>query len=95
MYPDKKIAMYELEIAGKMNPGLWPEHCMYVASAAENIAKHCEDMNSEKAYVLGLLHDIGRRNGIYAVRHMIEGYDFCMSKGWDEAAERFGKLMKI
>ena len=34
----------------------------------------------------GLLHDIGRRTGIAAMRHIIDGYDYAMSRGWDEVA---------
>ena len=34
----------------------------------------------------GLLHDIGRRTGIAAVRHIIDGYDYAISKDWDEIA---------
>lgn len=44
-------------------------------------------MDSEKAYVVGLLHDIGRRVGIVNIpKHVYEGYMYCMEKGWDEAA---------
>ena len=44
-------------------------------------------MDSEKAYILGLLHDIGRRVGIVNIpRHVYEGYKYCMEKGWDEPA---------
>ena len=41
---------------------------------------------SKRLYVCGLLHDIGRRTGIAAVRHIIDGYDYCISIGWDEVA---------
>ncbi|BDF32504.1 phosphohydrolase [Lachnospiraceae bacterium] len=86
MYPKKEIALSELEIAGKMNPGPWTDHSKNVAKAASLIAEHCEGLDSEKAFVCGMLHDIGRRTGIAAVRHIIDGYDYAMSKGWDEAA---------
>ena len=87
MYPDKETALQELELAGQWNPGSWTKHSYYVASAAEQIAKHCAGMDSEKAFVCGLLHDIGRRTGIAQVRHIIDGYDYAMSKGWDEVAK--------
>lgn len=32
------------------------------------------------------MHDIGRRTGIADVRHIIDGYDYAMSRGWDEVA---------
>ena len=86
MFPNKESAIYELEIAGQMNPGPWTQHSYHVADAAKIIAEHCDNLDSEKAFVCGLLHDIGRRTGIAAVRHIIDGYDYAMSKGWDEVA---------
>lgn len=86
MYPDERIALKELEIAGKLNAGKWVDHSMNVAEAAKRIAQACGKLDVEKAYVCGLLHDIGRRTGIAAVRHIIDGYDYCISIGWDEVA---------
>lgn len=86
MFPDRQRAIEELEIADQMNPGAWKNHSYHVAHAAEIIAAHCEGFHSEKAFVCGLLHDIGRRTGIAAVRHIIDGYDYAMSQGWDEVA---------
>ncbi len=85
MYPNRKIAGRELRIAGELNPGLWTKHVENVAKAAEIIAKHAE-LDSEKAFVLGLLHDIGRRTGIAAVRHIIDGYDYAIANGWTDVA---------
>ena len=87
MIPTKEEALKELEIASKMNPGLWIEHSKNVARAAYNIASHCQDMDANKAYVLALLHDIGRRCGLYSVRHIIDGYSYAMEKGWAEVAK--------
>ncbi|MDH6457674.1 hypothetical protein M2102_001302 [Fusobacterium sp. PH5-7] len=86
-YPDRETAERELEEAGKLNPGQWITHSKYAALACEKIAEHCPHMDSEKAYVIGLLHDIGRRVGIVQERHMLEGYNYCMSKGWKNAAQ--------
>lgn len=86
MYPDERTALKELEIAGKLNAGKWVDHSMNVAEAAKRIAQACGKLDVEKAYVCGLLHDIGRRTGIAAVRHIIDGYDYCISNGWDEVA---------
>lgn len=86
MIPDAKTALEELEIASNMNPGPWTKHSYNVALAAKNIASHVEGMDADKAFVCGLLHDIGRRTGIAAVRHTIDGYDYAISKGWDEVA---------
>lgn len=56
--------------------------------AAYRIAELCSGLDSEKAYILGVLHDIGRRAGIVTIPvHVYEGYKFCMDKGWDEAAK--------
>ena len=86
MFPSKEIAISELEFAGKMNPGLWVNHSYNVANAARIIAEYCDNLDSEKAFVCGLLHDIGRRTGIAAVRHIIDGYDYAILQGWDEVA---------
>lgn len=86
MIPNRQTAINELEIAGKMNPGLWTKHSYNVALAAECIAKHCLGLDAGRAFVLGLLHDIGRRTGIAAVRHIIDGYDYTIQQGWDEVA---------
>lgn len=86
MFPGREAALYELELAGQMNPGPWTKHSYYVADAARRIAAHCDGMDAEKAFVCGLLHDIGRRTGIAAARHIIDGYDYALSKGWDEVA---------
>lgn len=86
MFPSKEIAIKELEKAEKMNPGPWKAHSYHVGRAAEIIAEHCENMDSEKSVVCGLLHDIGRRTGVSAVRHIIDGYDYAISKGWDDVA---------
>lgn len=85
MFPDKRIAIAELEMAEKMNPGPWVKHVKNVANSAKIIAEN-SGIEGEKAYVLGLLHDIGRRTGIAQVRHIVDGYDYAMSKGWDEVA---------
>lgn len=87
MYPDKEEALKELDIAGKLNPGPWVKHSENVGIAARNIAHRIPGMDEEKAYILGLLHDIGRRVGIVNIpKHVYEGYKFCMQKDWDEVA---------
>lgn len=86
MIPDTNTALRELELAGQMNKGLWVKHSYNVGSAAKLIADACGGLTGDKAFVLGLLHDIGRRTGIAAVRHIIDGYDYAVSKGWDEVA---------
>ncbi|HWT75896.1 MAG TPA: HD domain-containing protein [Mobilitalea sp.] len=85
-YPSAEAAERELRYAGESNPGPWIEHSIHTGLAAKYIAEKCVDMNPEKAYALGLLHDIGRRVGIVSQRHIIEGYRFCMEHGWEDAA---------
>jgi Predicted HD superfamily hydrolase involved in NAD metabolism len=84
MFPNREMAEKELEIAGQLNPGPWTEHSINVGLAAQMIAERCSNLNPEKAYVLGILHDIGRRYGISARRHCIDGYKLMLEKGWDE-----------
>lgn len=86
MFPKKEVALQELEKAAALNPGPWTRHCVHVAQAAQAIAEECAGMDPEKAFVCGLLHDIGRRTGVAAFRHTIDGYDYAMSQGWDEVA---------
>ena len=44
-------------------PVSWGDRCCTAAYCAEAIAKRCPDMDADKAYIVGLLHDIGRRFG--------------------------------
>jgi putative nucleotidyltransferase with HDIG domain len=85
-YPDRKTALKALEEGEKLNPGKWKQHSEFVAGAAEIIAEDC-GLDKEKAYVFGLLHDIGRRTGISSERHIIDGYKYCREQGWDEVAK--------
>jgi len=85
-YPSKEIAEKELRLAGELNPGPWVEHSISVGLAAKHIAEKCDDLDPNKAYILGVLHDIGRRVGIVSHKHMLEGYYYCMEHGWDDAA---------
>jgi putative nucleotidyltransferase with HDIG domain len=70
-----------------LNPGPWISHSKYVAESARLIALETRELNSEKAYILGLLHDIGRREGITDMHHIISGYNFLKEKKFDEAAK--------
>lgn len=87
MLPDAESALNALALAEKLNPGAWIQHSKNVGIAARNIAERINGLESEKAYVLGLLHDIGRRVGVVGVaRHIWEGYCYCVKNGWDEVA---------
>ncbi|MGM9624624.1 MAG: HD domain-containing protein [Eubacteriales bacterium] len=79
-------AMRELETAYRMNPGPWREHSISAAENAKRIAEKIPDMDAETAYVMGLLHDIGRRAGVAGIRHIFDGYDYMMRLGEPEIA---------
>ena len=86
MKPMREEAERILEESYAMNPGPWRDHSRRVAFCAEKIAARCAGMDPDKAYVLGLLHDIGRRFGDTYMAHVIDGYRFLSSMGYDEAA---------
>ena len=87
MLPTVNEALYELKLAEELNPGPWVRHSVNVGIAARNIAEKVTGLNPEKAYIVGLLHDIGRRVGIVDIpTHVYEGYWYCVEKGWDEAS---------
>lgn len=75
-----------LEEAAGLNPGVWIKHSKNVALAAKLIAECCPDLDSETAYILGLLHDLGRRGGKMQARHALEGYKFMLSQGYVDCA---------
>jgi HD superfamily phosphohydrolase YqeK len=87
MLPTVEEALKELELAGEMNPGPWVKHSINTGLAAKYIAEKVPGMDAERAYIFGLLHDIGRRFGITDIpTHVYDGYKYCMEKGWDEVA---------
>ena len=63
-------AEMELGIGAKKNPGPWIQHSISVANNARLIAEKIENMDSDIAYVMGLMHDIGRREGVKAILHI-------------------------
>lgn len=82
-----QTAEIELERAARLNPGKWAEHSRFVALACKNIAAQCQDLSPDQAYCFGLLHDIGRYAGVTSEKHLIDGYRFCMERGWEKAAQ--------
>ncbi len=87
MEPDRKTTEMALEEAEMSNPGPWAAHSRHVAEACQNIASYCPGLSPERAYVLGLLHDIGRYAGVTSEKHLIDGYRYCMERGWEKAAQ--------
>lgn len=84
--PTREQAHALLVEAEKGLPGRWGDHCRIAAQCAEAIAKRHPNMDAECAYVLALLHDIGRIKGVYALRHAVDGYEYMMDKGYADAA---------
>ncbi len=87
LYPDRKNAEELLKDAESCNPGAWGDHSRVVAMCAEKIAAACEGMDPEKAYVLGLLHDIGRKFGVKHFGHIYDGYTYMLELGYTDAAQ--------
>ena len=85
MYQNREEAEKLLLEAGKCNPGPWIKHSRTAAHCAEKIAWH-SGMNADKAFVLGLLHDIGRKFGVTYLKHVSDGYSYMMSLGYDDVA---------
>lgn len=81
--PALEEAKLMLKEAEQLNPGPWVQHSLYAGQAAKLIAEACKGMDSEAAYILGLLHDIGRRAGVTNMRHCIDGYNYSIEKGYD------------
>lgn len=87
MIPTRAEAERLLKEAESCNPGQWGDHSRVAAHCAEKIAAACEGMDAEKAYVLGLLHDIGRKFGVSHMKHISDGYTYMLSLGYDEVAK--------
>lgn len=84
-WPDRAQAERLVAESVPMNPGPWGDHCRAAAQCAERIACRC-GMDPEKAYVLALLHDIGRRFGVRHMGHIWDGWQYMLSMGWPDAA---------
>jgi len=87
MLPTREQAEEILREGETCNPGPWGNHCRVAAHCAEKIADACGDMDADKAYILGLLHDIGRKFGVRHLGHVSDGYSYMMSLGCDEVAK--------
>ena len=85
-YPSRDKAELVLREAEQFNPGLWVAHSRNVALCAERIAAHC-DLDTEKAFILGLLHDVGRRAGIGQLKHVYYGWKYMLELGYPDVAK--------
>ena len=81
------IAEMLLQEAATCNPGPWEKHSKNVAISARSIAIECDGLDSDKAYILGLLHDIGRKFGVGHLAHVYDGHHYLKALGFDEAAK--------
>lgn len=86
MLPTREEAEALLREAEQCNPGPWGDHSRTAAHCAEAIAAHCPGLDPDKAYILGLLHDIGRRFGVRHLGHVYDGYAYMTALGYDEVA---------
>ena len=68
-----------------ISDGKWCDHSLYVAEAAYAIAKKLH-LDCEKAYAMGLLHDIGRSLTDGQFRHITMGYECMMALGYTDIA---------
>lgn len=87
MIPTREQAEELLREGESCNPGPWGNHSRITAHCAEKIAVECEDLDADKAYILGLLHDIGRKFGVRHLGHVSDGYTYMKSLGYDEVAK--------
>ena len=86
MLPTKEEALALVRDGLHDNPGPWGRHSLTAAHCGEKIAQRC-GLDPEKAYILGLLHDIGRKFGTRHLGHVVDGYRYMTALGYDEAAK--------
>jgi hypothetical protein len=84
--PTRQDALAYLWQAAGLNPGPWVDHSHRVPEAAAQITAHHPNLEPELAFSAGLLHDIGRREGIFGMRHVVDGYRFMLAEGYPDAA---------
>jgi len=84
--PTEDRANEMLAEAEAMNPGPWAAHSRTTAENARYIAEKCDGVDPAAAYIMGLLHDIGRREGVTYIRHVLDGYTYLAGQGYGAAA---------
>ena len=75
-----------LNEAEQRNLRAWIGHSKTTAFCAKAIVEQCDNLHDDTSYILGLLHDIGRREGVTDMRHIIDGNNFMTSLGYDDCA---------
>lgn len=82
---NREQAIELLNWAHDLNPGPWREHVLHAARAAEAIAKKA-GLDPDRAWISGVMHDIGRFEGVRGMHHIIAGYNLLMEKGEPDLA---------
>jgi hypothetical protein len=88
-YPPVRQAHKYLAEGHARNPGTWADHSRVAAESARAIAARHPALDPDCAYVLGLLHDIGRGAGgpdVANVRHLLDGYRWMSDEGFPDCA---------
>lgn len=92
-YPTKTEAIHlfediwrETQNAEIFDRELWKQHSYLVAQGAACIAARLSGGDAEKAFALGLLHDIGKARDYRGKKHALEGYRLLMEQGYSAAA---------
>lgn len=84
--PSIKEAEAMIEEASEQNPGPWIDHSKVVARIAKTIARK-SGLDENVAYIAGLLHDIGRYEGVRGLHHIYAGYQRMKDKGYNFLAD--------
>ena len=84
--PTKNEAEKIFSDAELLNPGPWVAHSRNVALCAEKIAAYCS-LDTDSAFTLGLLHDIGRRAGPGQLKHVYYGWKYMLELGYPAVAK--------
>ena len=84
--PSVDLAEAYLAEGAALNPGPWVQHSRFVAQGARAIAERHPALDPERAYVVGCLHDIGRRFGRRGMLHIMDGYRFMIEQSYPGAA---------
>lgn len=80
---NREKALLLLKEANQINCGRWYEHSLNVAAVCERFAENMS-LDSEYAFCIGVLHDIGRRFGVTGARHAYDGYTYLKELGYED-----------
>ena len=69
-----------------INTSSWISHTLNVGICARNLANGLENVDPNTTFVLGILHDIGRKFKT-DMQHTVYGYEYLVSKGYPNEAK--------